>query len=315
MKEKSENERKNAVTRMLAACIAISILLLFVCVGFYIWKEIKIEKSATSAMEIINNLQPTNMSDAKQIQALMREAVEYYRTYMDHYKENSSSNLVALIYGLISTVFVGVLGTFVQKQKDRIEKLNEDFAKERDIQVKNFNQQIEFVRSNSDHRLKEFELFVKQKEFDMERRMGGFDKSVEEKRNVLEQLSAEITVQTERLSAVKAFDGIMQLTNQIMIYSAVLYGTISSDPKTDVNTINAPTVALRERFGKLSDSMEGNTSGWDDQMKELFTSNIIQAQRNLALIKRYANDPDCAYQKLTSDELLGYCQKYIDLLR
>jgi len=332
------------VAGMLAASILLSSVLFAYCVVVFMRRERAIEASAANAMTIINRLKPKDMADVENIKELMREAVEYYRAYMDYYKENSSSNLVALVYGLISTALVGVLGIFVQRQKDRIDKLNEEFEK-RSAQSEKFS-------NESGHRLKEFDLLYKSTELDIEKRMialKGFDSVIEEKQKALEGLTSSITIQQEtleefndfiqekqkaleefndsiqekqkaleefnnsltvqmhRLSAVKAFDGIMQQTNQIMIHSTVLYGTISSDSSADEDTINSFTVVLRECFCNLLNSMESNINEWNAQMKGLFVNNIIQTRRNLNLLRPYAEDPNCAYQQSTSTELLGYC--------
>ena len=299
---------------VLVACVILSFALFATSVTVFYYKGKAIDASANKAMAEINRLKIADPTDLEQLNAYMRQGTEYYRAYMDFYRDASNSNFTALIYGLISTGLVAVLTSFVQRQKTKINELNEGFKSKNEELLVLFEQRM----GNS---LQGFELSTEKKEFEMGRTMASLDDSVKKKLDDQKKLEASIStglVQVEGLNAslaeVKAFDAVMQMTNQIMMHSAVLYGVISNNPKAERDFISASVVALRECFRNVHELAENTVHNWKDEMKALFKDNLMQAKRNLEMIRKYAVDPTCHYEQLTSDELLVYCEDCLALL-
>jgi len=288
---------------VLVACVILSFALFATSVSVFYSKGKAIEASASKAMAEINRLKIADPADLEQLTAYMRQGTEYYRAYMDFYKDASNSNFTTLIYGFISTGLIAALISFIQRQKGKIDGLNKEF------EAKNA-EQLTLNKQKMDNSIKDFTLSIKAKELDMAR-------SLAEQKELETSISTGLTRMegiSSSMTAVKTFDAAMQMTNQIMMHSAILYGVISNNPKVERDFVSASVVALRECFRIVQELMKNTVSAWKDEMKVLFKENVMQAQRNLKIISKCANDPNCPYERLTSDELLQYCEDCLALL-
>lgn len=106
-KKEHKTEKSDAIVFWLSAGIIVSFLLFVFCVIIYI----------INSNRIISVVQ-TCITDSPQVSETTLDAFSELQAF---YKDSSNFNVVSLLYVLISSILMGTLGLYVQRQKERLD--------------------------------------------------------------------------------------------------------------------------------------------------------------------------------------------------
>ena len=123
---KRRNWHDSAVTISLMVCVALSFLAFAFCVVVYVWR---INQLSDFALYLKDSGMITDAN------------LEWLKSLQAYYKDASNFNVINLIYVLIASVLTGLLGAYVQKQKEQVDKKTEQLE-EIDVRIQKNSKQL-----------------------------------------------------------------------------------------------------------------------------------------------------------------------------
>jgi hypothetical protein len=128
-KSKPRSRDDFSLTGILVAGVVLSFALFVSSIVFGFVKSNETSQHVNMALDIIQSIKIEDEGGVRQLQIIMNETVEYFRTLMGYQKESSNANMIALIYGIMSTTLVAGMGWLVQSQKKQVEGFDEKMRK------------------------------------------------------------------------------------------------------------------------------------------------------------------------------------------
>lgn len=261
--------KHDIIVVFLTAGIILSFLIFAFCVVIYIINSYR-----------INNIvfECTEKSDQVAI-----NAVNTFKELQNYYKDANNFNIISLLYVLISTVLMGTLGLYVQRQKERLD---------------NFENKKEKIESE----------------------VNSFKENLKKCNEQLEGLQPKI--ESNQLSLSEMKEQIIYSQGYQSYFTLIQKLGVSLNYATNINSICSAQVintqVLSEYTTRFRDIMNELIKYDDNSIKTISTQNkdfIITQIYSIIDILRFAiNKSNGEYDEETHKEFIDYCQMFIKKL-
>lgn len=262
-KEKRRKEKQDIVVYWLSVGIALSFLLFVFCVFIYILNSNRI----ISVIEACS----TN------VEKLTNETITIFSQLQEFYKDASNFNVISLLYVLISSVLMGTLGLYVQRQKERLD-LFEEKKESFEQDIRNYTNKLNDLKKSINENKKNLKIVKKQ---------------------------------TENNKEYQSFLSIIQNLG-IALNFATNINSICSHENINEETLSEYATRFRDAIGDILYHTKCDFQKFSDNNTFFIRKQIGSIIDLLAFAKSKGKD---AFSKETYDEFVGYCEELLKRLK
>lgn len=281
-KKKTNTRKIDLVTFFLTAGIILSFGVFIFCVVIYIINSYN-----------INSILESGMLNSKEITL---EIIKIYEELQAYYKDATNFNIISLVYVLISSVFMGTLGLYVQRQKERLDNF-EDKREKYITEINELSKKIDNINRN----LSTFESKIKKSGKKVKNQLTRSDKSLDKLKIDLENIQKQI----KKSEKEQSFLFITQKLSMSMAFAI----NINSICNNDINN----KILMSEYATRFRDNMMDICHFDKIDIKYMSKDNLeilkTQIYSIIDILDFALNKPNNNFDKEIHTEFVGYCNK------